>query len=229
MAASPPSPPLPPAAAAAVVGVRSPAHQSPSPNLTNFFVWREFVWGAIAGAFGEGMMHPVDTLKTRLQSQAIMTGAQAQKNIFQMVRTVWASDGLRGFYRGIGPGVTGSLATGATYFGVIESTKTWLENANPNLSGHWSHFIAGGIGDTLGSFIYVPCEVMKQRMQVQGSSKSWALNATKGNVSQSPGTQMYGYYNGMFHAGRSILRDHGLKGLYAGYGSTLARDVPFAV
>ncbi|KAK1652101.1 hypothetical protein QYE76_069906 [Lolium multiflorum] len=224
MAASPPSPPPPPATAA----VRSPAHQSPSPNLANFFVWREFVWGAIAGAFGEGMMHPVDTLKTRLQSQAIMTGAQAQKNIFQMVRTVWASDGLRGFYRGIGPGVTGSLATGATYFGVIESTKTWLENANPNLSGHWSHFIAGGIGDTLGSFIYVPCEVMKQRMQVQGSSKSWALNATKGNVSQSPGTQMYGYYNGMFHAGRSILRDHGLKGLYAGYGSTLARDVPFA-
>ena len=28
-------------------------------------------------------------------------------------------------------------------FGVIESTKTWLEIANPNLSGHWSHFIAG--------------------------------------------------------------------------------------
>lgn len=186
------------------------------------------MWGAIAGAFGEGMMHPVDTLKTRLQSQAIMSGAKAQKNIFQMVRTVWTSDGLRGFYRGISPGVTGSLATGATYFGVIESTKTWLENNNPNLSGHWSHFIAGGIGDTLGSFIYVPCEVMKQRMQVQGSSKSWALNATKGNVSQSPGTQMYGYYNGMFHAGSSIWRDHGVKGLYAGYGSTLARDVPFA-
>jgi len=40
-------------------------------------VWREFVWGGIAGAFGEGMMHPVDTLKTRLQSQAIMTGAKA--------------------------------------------------------------------------------------------------------------------------------------------------------
>ena len=34
------------------------------------------MWGAIAGAFGEGMMHPVDTLKTRLQSQAIMSGAK---------------------------------------------------------------------------------------------------------------------------------------------------------
>lgn len=51
-----------------------------------------------------------------------------------------------GFYRGIAPGVTGSLATGATYFGVIESTKTWLEEVNPNLSSHWSHFIAGAIG-----------------------------------------------------------------------------------
>lgn len=39
-------------------------------------VWREFVWGAVAGAFGEGMMHPVDTIKTRLQSQAILNGLQ---------------------------------------------------------------------------------------------------------------------------------------------------------
>ncbi|CAL4921474.1 unnamed protein product [Urochloa decumbens] len=228
MEASPSSPSAPGAASAAGVGGRSPTTLSPSPHLTNFFVWREFVWGGIAGAFGEGMLHPVDTLKTRLQSQAIMTGATAQKNIFQMLRTVWASDGLRGFYRGISPGVTGSLATGATYFGVIESTKTWLENANPNLSGHWSHFIAGAIGDTLGSFVYVPCEVMKQRMQVQGTQKSWASAAAKGSISQAHGTQMYGYYNGMLHAGCSIWRDHGLKGLYAGYWSTLARDVPFA-
>lgn len=40
----------------------------------NFLVWREFLWGGIAGAFGEGMMHPVDTIKTRIQSQAIFNG-----------------------------------------------------------------------------------------------------------------------------------------------------------
>ena len=37
-------------------------------------VWREFIWGAIAGGFGEGIMHPVDTIKTRIQSQAILLG-----------------------------------------------------------------------------------------------------------------------------------------------------------
>ncbi|OAY74546.1 putative mitochondrial carrier, partial [Ananas comosus] len=191
-------------------------------------VWREFVWGAIAGAFGEGMMHPIDTLKTRIQSQAVITGTQTQKNILQMVRTVWVADGLKGFYRGISPGVTGSLATGATYFGIIESTKKWLEEVNPNLSGHWSHFIAGAVGDTLGSFVYVPCEVMKQRMQVQGTRNSWISAMTKGNISQKPGAQMYGYYTGMVQAGYSIFKEHGLRGLYAGYWSTLARDVPFA-
>lgn len=45
--------------------------------------------------------------------------------------------------------MTGSLATGATYFGVIESTKKWLEEVHPNLGGHWAHFIAGALGRTL--------------------------------------------------------------------------------
>ncbi|XP_031253696.1 mitochondrial substrate carrier family protein E [Pistacia vera] len=192
-----------------------------------FFVWREFLWGAVAGAFGEGMMHPVDTVKTRIQSQAILSGSQNQKSILQMVRAVWVADGLRGFYRGVAPGVTGSLATGATYFGFIESTKKWIEESHPSLGGHWAHFISGGVGDTLGSFVYVPCEVMKQRMQVQGSKTSWNSTVGKDILAKS-GSEMYCYYTGMFQAGSSIWREQGLRGLYTGYWSTLARDVPFA-
>ncbi|KAH9778166.1 mitochondrial substrate carrier family protein [Citrus sinensis] len=191
-------------------------------------VWREFLWGGIAGGFGEGMMHPVDTVKTRIQSQAILSGSQNQKSISQMVRSVWAADGLRGFYRGVTPGVTGSLATGATYFGFIESTKKWIEESHPSLGGHWAHFIAGAVGDTLGSFVYVPCEVMKQRMQVQGTIKSWGSILMKDNICVKSNLQMYGYYTGIYQAGSSIWREQGLRGLYAGYWSTLARDVPFA-
>ncbi|XP_062170359.1 uncharacterized protein LOC133876082 [Alnus glutinosa] len=74
--------------------------------------------------------------------------------------------------------------------------------------------------DTIDSVVYVPYEVMKQRMQVQGTRTSWSF--------VKPGVQMYGYYTGMFHAGCSIWNEHGVKGLYAGYWPTLARDVPFA-
>ena len=72
-------------------------------------------------------------------------------------------------------------------------------------------------GDTLGSFVYVPCEVMKQRMQVQGTKKSWSSVVVNGTGLTRPCPQMYGYYAGMFQAGCSIWKQQGLKGLYAGY------------
>lgn len=64
---------------------------------------------------------------------------------------------LLGFYRGVVPGVTGSLATGATYFGVIESTKKWIEETHPNLGGHWAHFIAGALGKSLFLYSFPTC------------------------------------------------------------------------
>uniref|UniRef100_A0A7N0VDP2 Mitochondrial carrier protein n=1 Tax=Kalanchoe fedtschenkoi TaxID=63787 RepID=A0A7N0VDP2_KALFE len=193
-----------------------------------FFVLREFLWGAMAGAFGEGLMHPVDTVKTRIQSQVFLSANQNHKSILQMVRSVWLTDGVRGFYRGVAPGITGSLATGATYFGVIESTKGWIEESHPDLAGHWAHFITGSVGDTLGSFIYVPCEVIKQRMQVQGTRSTWSSTTSNGLKQMKANSQVYTYYSGMIQAGCSIWKEQGYKGLYAGYWSTLARDVPFA-
>jgi Mitochondrial carrier protein len=56
-------------------------------NAFLVLVWREFVWGAIAGAFGEGVMHPIDTLKTRMQSQAIITGTQVYTSFFLFIKT----------------------------------------------------------------------------------------------------------------------------------------------
>ncbi|MCL7029022.1 hypothetical protein MKW94_012070, partial [Papaver nudicaule] len=65
-------------------------------------------------------------------------------------------------------------------------------------------------------------------MQVQGTQKSWSSIVMKENVCQKSGGQMYVYYSGIFQAGSSIWKQQGLRGLYAGYWSTLARDVPFA-
>lgn len=71
-------------------------------------------------------------------------------------------------------------------------------------------------GDTLGSCVYVPCEVMKLRMQVQGTSSSWSSVILKDNISMKPSTQIYDYYTGMFHAGSSIWKAQGFMGLYTG-------------
>ncbi|KAE8732072.1 hypothetical protein F3Y22_tig00002237pilonHSYRG00170 [Hibiscus syriacus] len=70
-------------------------------------------------------------------------------------------------------------------------------------------------GDTLGSFVYVPCEVIKQRMQVQGSGNSRNSAIMNDQLRMKSGEQMYGYYTGMFQVGCSIWKEQGLKGLYA--------------
>uniref|UniRef100_A0A251VKT8 Putative aldehyde/histidinol dehydrogenase n=1 Tax=Helianthus annuus TaxID=4232 RepID=A0A251VKT8_HELAN len=44
------------------------------------------------------------------------------------------------------PGATGSSATGATYFGVIETTKKWIRETHLNLGGHSAPLIAGALG-----------------------------------------------------------------------------------
>lgn len=73
--------------------------------------------------------------------------------------------------------------------------------------------------------MYVPCEVIKQRMQVQGTVTSWSSVAVKNGNAIKPGAQIYGYYTGMIHAGFSIWKTQGLKGLYAGY--TLKNNTSF--
>lgn len=93
------------------------------------------------------------------------------------------------------------------------------QSLSVNMAISWCHSFLPSLstsGDTLGSFVYVPCEVMKQRMQVQGTRSSWSSLPMKNNISMNHGGQMYGYYSGMFQAGRSILKEQGLRGLYAG-------------
>ncbi|GBG66672.1 hypothetical protein CBR_g66807 [Chara braunii] len=162
-------------------------------------------------------MHPVDTIKTRIQSGGQLGFAfQEYRGVIHAVTSVWKADGARGLYRGVVPGVTGSIVTGATYFGVIETTKHWLYDTRPHIVGPWSHFAAGAIGEAVGSVSYVPCEVIKQRMQLQGSRETWAATIRSSPLAAKT-SPLGNYYSGMFHATRLIIKHEGIQGLYVGY------------
>lgn len=202
---------------------------NPEPSSERTSIWKEFIWGALAGGFGETVMHPIDTVKTRIQCGGYFGVGTQMHGTGQALKSIVAIDGLKGLYRGIVPAMTGSVVSGATYFGCIEGTKEWLFSRRPDLSSPWFTFVSGASGDIVASVVYVPCEVMKQRMQVQGSKKTWYA-ATRQHTATSKAlkTPTYQYYSGLFNVGISILKSEGLQGLYAGYFSTLVRDVPFA-
>lgn len=73
----------------------------------------------------------------------------------------------------------------------------------------------GFVGDFAASTVYVPSEVVKTRMQLQGRYNNPHFNS--------------GYnYRGMTDAVRTIVRTEGISALFHGYGATLWRDLPFS-
>ncbi|KAF9961443.1 hypothetical protein BGZ65_010724 [Modicella reniformis] len=122
--------------------------------------------GGMGGSIADFIMHSVDTVKTRLQGQP--SGKPPKyNNMFHAYSTILREEGVsRGLYGGVTPAMFGSLPGTTLYFVTYEYTKRTLTASGcPDTI---AHLAGGSIGDVLASFIYVPSEVLKTRMQLQG-------------------------------------------------------------
>lgn len=109
---------------------------------------------------------------------------------------------LQGLYSGLAGNLAGVLPASALFVGVYEPAKQKLLKMLPDNLSAVAHLTAGAIGGVAASLVRVPTEVVKQRMQTR-------------QFSSAP------------DAVRLIVSKEGFKGLYAGYGSFLLRDLPF--
>ncbi|KAI8583646.1 hypothetical protein K450DRAFT_183082 [Umbelopsis ramanniana AG] len=159
------------------------------------------------------MMHSVDTVKTRLQGQA-QHRPMKYHNMVQSYRLILKEEGvLRGLYAGITPAMLGSIPGTTLYFGTYEFTKRNLTaNGVPEFI---AHLCAGSFGDLAASVIYVPSEVLKTRMQLQGRYNNPHF--------------ISGYnYRNTWHATKIIVKYDGIGALFHGFRATLVRDVPYS-
>ncbi|KAI1314781.1 hypothetical protein EDD11_001709 [Mortierella claussenii] len=169
--------------------------------------------GGMGGAIADFLMHSVDTVKTRLQGQPAANPPKYH-NMFHAYSTILREEGVsRGLYSGVAPAMTGSLPGTTLYFGTYEYTKRTLTASGcPDTI---AHLAGGSLGDFIASFIYVPSEVLKTRMQLQGRYNNPSF--------------ISGYnYKNTWHALQMIVKYDGVGALYQGYRATLLRDVPFS-
>ncbi|XP_049936720.1 uncharacterized protein LOC116265462 isoform X2 [Nymphaea colorata] len=156
--------------------------------------------GALAGIFVSLWLHPVDTVKTVIQSRRM-----DQKSISHVLGTILSEKGLMGLYRGIGSNLVTSAPISAVYTFTYEAVKGAVVPLLPKEYHSFAHCTAGGCASIATSFIFTPSERIKQQMQV-GSRYGNCWNALIG-----------------------IIQKGGLSSLYAGWGAVLCRNIPHSI
>ncbi|XP_073146258.1 protein MITOFERRINLIKE 1, chloroplastic [Henckelia pumila] len=156
--------------------------------------------GGLAGAFTYVCLHPLDTIKTKLQTKG---ASEIYKGAFDVIAKTFQNRGILGFYSGVSAVIVGSTFSSAVYFGTCEFGKSFLSRI-----GQYPTVLipptAGAMGNIMSSAIMVPKELITQRMQAGAKGRSWEVLLR-------------------------ILEKDGILGLYAGYSATLLRNLPAGV
>ncbi|XP_022766193.1 mitochondrial succinate-fumarate transporter 1 [Durio zibethinus] len=163
---------------------------------------------AISGSFGGIVeaccLQPIDVIKTRLQLDR--TGNY--KGIIHCGATVSRTEGLRALWKGLTPFATHLTLKYALRMGsnaVLQSA--FKDSATGTLSNQGRVLAGFGAGVLEALVIVTPFEVVKIRLQQQKGLSPALLK-----------------YKGPIHCARTIMREEGLFGLWAGAAPTIMRN-----
>ena len=170
------------------------------------------VAGGLGGTMGDMLMHSLDTVKTRQQGDPYLPPRYTS-----MGNTYWTmlrQEGVvRGLYGGVTPAFWGSFAGTFIFFGAYEWSKRFM--IDHGVAPTMAYLSAGFFADLVISPLYVPTEVLKTRLQLQGKYNNPYFNS--------------GYnYRSTMHALRTIYRTEGAAEFFSGYKATIFRDLPFS-
>ncbi|KAG9134819.1 hypothetical protein Leryth_001120 [Lithospermum erythrorhizon] len=174
-------------------------------DKTKFFVVGAGLFTGVTVA-----LYPISVVKTRLQVASAQTG---ERNAFSVIKGILKTDGVLGLYRGFGTSVAGAIPARIIFLTTLETTKVAaLRMLEPfNLSEPTQAAIASGIAGMTASLstqtVFVPVDVISQKLMVQGYS---------GHTT----------YNGGLDVVCKILKADGIRGLYRGFGLSVMTYSP---
>uniref|UniRef100_A0A8C1UKM2 Mitochondrial S-adenosylmethionine carrier protein n=1 Tax=Cyprinus carpio TaxID=7962 RepID=A0A8C1UKM2_CYPCA len=115
--------------------------------------------GGCAGMCVDLTLFPLDTIKTRLQSQ----------------QGFYKTGGFRGIYAGLPSAAIGSFPNAAVFFVTYESTKSLFSGYSATNLAPITHMLAASLGEIVACLIRVPTEVVKQRTQASPSLNTYRV------------------------------------------------------
>ncbi|GBG29109.1 Mitochondrial substrate carrier family protein S [Hondaea fermentalgiana] len=168
---------------------------------------RDLLSGMISGFFCKTFEYPFDTIKVLQQ-----TGGKSEFNgSADAFFKTYQRGGVRALYQGLTSPLLGAMAENATLFVAYGAMKNALQvDPSPTLSNPvpvWKYLVAGGGSGVFSAFVLTPVELVKCRLQIQQSATTKT-------------------YSGPIDVVRKTVQKEGVRGLWKGNLSCLAREVP---
>lgn len=170
-----------------------------------------FISGAAAGAAATTATYPLDLLRTRFAAQGT---DRVYTSILASVKHIAHHEGPRGFFRGLGAGISQIVPYMGLFFASYESLKPIMANCPLPLPLGSSDAVAGVIASVLSKTAVYPLDTTRKRLQVQGPMRERYVHR---NIPT---------YTGVLSTVSHIWKHEGRRGLYRGLTVSLLKAAP---
>lgn len=166
--------------------------------------------GAASGAFTSLLLTPIELIKCKMQVPItpLMTRPPSAG---QLMTIIFRQQGIRGFWHGQLGTLIRETGGSAAWFGSYEGLKIIYVHFDKSLNSIedvkvWQQLSAGAVAGMSYNFVFYPADTIKSRMQTEDSAK--------------------GVRSSFAVTGRTLWKEHGIRGMYRGCGITVFRAAP---
>ncbi|GLU22981.1 hypothetical protein SLE2022_390170 [Rubroshorea leprosula] len=132
--------------------------------------YKEYGAGLLAGVATVLIGHPFDTVKVKLQKYNTEAHGIKYKSGLHCAARILATEGVRGLYTGATPSFIGVAFESSLAFGIYSQTKRALQEGAQSSEPQAQVIIpSAAFAGAIISFVLCPSELVKCRMQVQGT------------------------------------------------------------
>lgn len=176
-------------------------------DTSNF---KEYVAGLLAGVATVITGHPFDTVKVKLQKHNTGIHGIKYRNGLHCAARILKNEGVIGLYRGAASSFVGMGFESSLVFGIYSQTKQSLQGKLQS-SGPQPLVIipSAAFAGAIISFILCPTELVKCRMQVQGTDSLIPKSSR---------------YTGPVDCALQTMKTEGVTGIFRGGAATLLRE-----
>ncbi|KAK0250251.1 mitochondrial FAD carrier protein flx1 [Friedmanniomyces endolithicus] len=165
-----------------------------------------FLASGLSGILTAVITNPIWVIKTRMLSTGRNTPG-AYRSIAHGTRELYATEGLKGFYRGLLPSLFG-VSHGAVQFMAYENLKNqWARERKGGKAGltNADFLLLSAVSKMFAGSITYPYQVVRARLQTYDAHTR---------------------YKGAWDVVRQVYRGEGLAGFYKGLGPNIVRVLP---